>query len=102
MAHALLLHADIRVIAAANADFNQLVLSGKFRENLLYRLNVLSLKLPPLRERGDDIILLAQDFLKGHRPRIQSVRRTTQKWSFAIPQSNTNQQPKEIICEHQK
>src|SRR5439155_10324167 len=59
-----ILHANIRVIAAANADFDHIVRSGKFREDLLYRLNVLSLKLPALRERGGDIILLTQDFLE--------------------------------------
>lgn len=46
--------------------------SGKFREDLFYRLNVLSLKLPPLRERGSDIILLAQNFLEKQAAVVQT------------------------------
>src|SRR4029453_4755662 len=57
-------HANIRVIAAANADFTQMLRSGKFREDLFYRLSVLTLTLPPLRERPGDILLLARDFLE--------------------------------------
>src|SRR5205814_778107 len=59
-----ILHANIRVVAAANADFNYIVREGKFREDLFYRLNVLSFILPPLRERRGDIVLLTHDFLE--------------------------------------
>src|SRR5436190_22876940 len=61
-----ILRANIRVIAATNADFNDIVRSGKFREDLFYRLNVLPLTLPALRERPGDILLLSNDFLEKY------------------------------------
>ncbi|RMF42816.1 MAG: sigma-54-dependent Fis family transcriptional regulator [Planctomycetota bacterium] len=54
---------DVRIIAATNRDLEQMVAGGEFREDLLYRLNGYTIELPPLRERGDDLILLIQHFL---------------------------------------
>ncbi len=55
---------DVRILAATNADLRKLVQENKFREDLYYRLNVITLALPPLRERKDDILLLLDHFLK--------------------------------------
>ncbi len=57
---------DIRVIATSNRDLIQAVRDGSFREDLLYRLNVVNLKLPPLRERPGDIVALADHFVKKY------------------------------------
>ena len=55
---------DVRVIAATNRNLEQLIVDGEFREDLFYRLSVFPVEVPPLRERGDDIVQLAQHFLE--------------------------------------
>ncbi len=83
--------AHVRVIAAANADFNDLVRTGRFREDLFYRLNVLTLALPPLRERAGDIVLLTYDFLEKQaattrtRPKILSLAAFNRLLSHSWP-----------------
>jgi DNA-binding NtrC family response regulator len=57
---------NIRIIAATNKDLRQAVKTGEFREDLFFRLNVISLTLPPLRERPDDLPALAKFFLNRH------------------------------------
>jgi DNA-binding NtrC family response regulator len=57
---------DVRVISATNVDIRQEVAAGRFREDLLYRLNTVEVHLPPLRDRGEDVPALALHFLKRH------------------------------------
>ena len=66
---------DVRMIAATNANPAQAVESGKLREDLFYRLNVFAIEIPPLRDRRDDIPLLAQAFIQEFAPRVQKTIR---------------------------
>jgi PAS domain S-box-containing protein len=55
---------DVRIVAATNRNLEQLIVDGEFREDLFYRLSVFPIEVPPLRERGEDIVQLAQHFLE--------------------------------------
>src|SRR5207237_9993862 len=57
---------DVRIIAATNSDLESMVTEGKFRPDLYYRLNGFTIKVPPLRERGDDLLLLIEAFLSRY------------------------------------
>jgi DNA-binding NtrC family response regulator len=59
-------HVDVRVIAATNANLKAAIAAGTFRQDLFYRLNVIAIRLPPLREREDDVLALAQHFLQRY------------------------------------
>jgi len=69
---------DVRIVAATNKNLEELVRKGQFREDLYYRINVIALYLPPLRERGEDIPLLAKHFLTK---RIEEDSRSPQEFS---------------------
>lgn len=63
---------DVRIVAATNRDLKAEAAAGRFREDLLYRLNVVPIEVPPLRERGDDILLLAKYFFSRYREEFKS------------------------------
>ena len=81
---------DVRIIAATNRDLEQQVRDGKFREDLYYRLNVLRIAMPPLRERGDDVVRLAEhyaqlfskDFRKPVRGLTDDAKRALREYSW--------------------
>src|SRR6266852_5798421 len=69
------LQVDVRIIAATNVDLKQLVREGKFRDDLFYRLNVITIDLPPLRQRKEDIPVLVEFFLKKYSEENERQRR---------------------------
>jgi Nif-specific regulatory protein len=76
---------NIRLICATNRNLQQMVQAGEFREDLFYRLNVVHMHIPPLRERRDDIVLLAQLFLVSAAQRFnKKVRRFSQPALLAL------------------
>jgi transcriptional regulator with GAF, ATPase, and Fis domain len=74
------IHTEVRILAATNQDLGAMVRAKKFREDLFFRLNVVSLELPPLRERGDDVLKLAEFFLTGF---CRTMGRKAPKFSAA-------------------
>ncbi len=100
---------DVRLVAATHRDLSRLVRENKFREDLYFRINVVQLKLPPLRERGKDILTLAETFVKRfcaemRKPSltltpeaIQAI--TTYSWPGNIRELENAMQRSVILCE---
>ena len=100
---------DVRVIAATRVDLEQAMATGRFREDLFYRLNVINAHLPPLRERPEDVPLLAQHFLKeaGRRTgkRVDGITQealrllTTARWPGNVRELHNVIERAVIMCE---
>ena len=67
---------DVRVLSATHRDLLAEIRGGRFREDLFYRLNVVQVQLPPLRDRGDDVLLLARSFLRRFADELKLPQRT--------------------------
>jgi DNA-binding NtrC family response regulator len=67
------LHANVRIVSATNANPHEEVSAGRFRQDLLFRLNTIEIALPPLRERREDIMPLANSFLRQHAKRYRKT-----------------------------
>ncbi len=93
--------ANVRVISATNRNLPELVARGEFREDLLYRLNLIALHLPALRERREDIPLLAESFLKqlGHvyRRNALTLNPAAAAWLLALPWPGNIRQLKQLL-----
>jgi len=102
------LHVDVRIIAATNKDLKEEVEKGSFREDLYYRLNVLHIHLPPLRERTDDIPMLAAHFVtkfakEMNKPRLEIATETvrfltTLPWEGNIRELENTIERAAILC----
>jgi DNA-binding NtrC family response regulator len=91
---------DVRVICATNRDLEEMVSKGQFREDLLYRINLITLKLPPLRERPGDIPLLVDHFIQNLSElysRPLEISRDALKWIRQLPLPGNVRQLKNLV-----
>jgi transcriptional regulator with GAF, ATPase, and Fis domain len=79
-----LIHVDVRVVAATNRDLKAAVANGTFRQDLFYRLNVFPVEVPPLRERKQDILMLAEYFVQRYSERAGKNIRSIDKKTIEI------------------
>ena len=101
---------DVRVLAATNRDLQAEVKAGRFREDLFYRLNVLAVRLPPLRERGGDVQILLEHFLyaaavRSGRPRMEFSDEVTQllmryRWPGNVRELRNLCERVAVLCPH--
>ena len=75
---------DVRIIAASNQNLEELIVKGKFRKDLYYRLNIICIDLPPLRERKEDIPMLAEHFIKKHSKHVSKKIEGLSKEALAV------------------
>jgi two-component system NtrC family response regulator len=92
---------DVRVVCATNRDLREMIAGSKFREDLYYRINLIIIRLPPLRERADDIPILANYFLKNlkeiyNRPKLQ-IDKKTFNWLKSLPLPGNIRELKNLI-----
>jgi two-component system nitrogen regulation response regulator GlnG len=76
---------DVRILAATHQDLARCVAEGRFRHDLYFRLNVFGISLPPLRERGEDVVLLAEHFLRRFEPRALPLATETARFLRSQP-----------------
>jgi transcriptional regulator with PAS, ATPase and Fis domain len=89
--------ADFRIIAATNRDIEKEIKAGNFRRDLFYRLNKLRLVLPPLRERKEDIPLLAHHFANGNQAFHSKIEESMEKWKTFDWPGNVRELKDEIL-----
>jgi DNA-binding NtrC family response regulator len=92
---------DLRVVCATNRDLREMIAAAKFREDLYYRINLIIIRLPPLRERTEDIPILANYFLKNlkeiyQRPKLQ-IDKKTYNWLKSLPLPGNIRELKNLI-----
>ncbi len=92
---------DVKIIAATNVDLNQKIHEKKFRADLYYRLSTMTLRIPPLREREDDAILLARHFLKTNAPAGTTVKTLSPEAAYFIRNCRFDGNVRELqnLCE---